>query len=139
MSYLSVEDGIKIQDENLADWKLKLNKEVYDALFKYAKKDNEKARSGFDIARGQTLTTFVQNFKFLKTWRYTNSTNTIWCSFDCGEVEAYDYTEAKKKAINKIESDLAQANFLLKSFGFTIEMNLDEIDLEDITHETKID
>lgn len=139
MNYLSIEDGIKVQDEQLADWESKLNKVVYDALFKYAKKDNDKALSGFDIVRGQNLATFVQNYRFLKTWRYTNSTETIWCNFDCGEVEAYDYVEAKKKAIAKIESDLAQANFLLKPFGHTIEMNLVEIEVWDITHETKRD
>lgn len=132
MSYLSIEEGIKIQDEHLADWELKLNKKVYDALLKYAKKDNEKAKTGFDIVRGQSLATFVQNFKFIKKWGYRNSTEVIWCSFDSGEVEAYDYVEAKKKAISKIESELAQANFLLKSFGFTIEMNLGEIEVWDI-------
>lgn len=135
MNYLSIEDGIKIQDEHLADWELKLNKEVYDELFKYAKKDNDKAFSGFDITRGQDLSSFVQNYKFLKVWRYKNSTETIWCSFDTGEVKAYTYEEAKRKALDKIKLDLAQANFLMKSFGFTIEMNLYEIEVYEVTNE----
>lgn len=73
----------------------------------------------------------------IRLWRYTNSTEIIWCSFDCGEVEAYTEEEALKKAKIRIESDLKIVNILLKNIGYTIEMNLDEIDIVDITNEFK--
>lgn len=131
----TIEEGIKMQDEHLAEWKLKLKEEVYNFLFLRAKRDNGNAKDGYDIFRGQDILNFVINYKPMKLWRYTNSTETIWCSFDTGEVEAYDYKEAKQKAIAQIEKDLKEVNELLK--GHTIEMNLYEIEVEDITHEKR--
>jgi hypothetical protein len=66
-------------------------------------------------------------------WKYNNSTNIIWTSFDCGEVEAETKEEAYQKAKKQIEYDLKKANDALAhcdiTDGFTIEMNLDKIEI----------
>lgn len=62
MAGFSVEEGIKIQADNLADWKQLLRPEVYQALEMFAKKNNKKAQFGSDITRGSALTNFVVNY-----------------------------------------------------------------------------
>ncbi len=57
---LNVEVGIKIQTEQLADLKTVLKKKVFKALVKFATKDNDKAKDGFDIVRGDDLFHFVK-------------------------------------------------------------------------------
>ena len=43
-------------------------------------------------------------------WHYSCSTDTIWTSFDCGEVEAETYDEAVKLATDLITSRLFEIN-----------------------------
>ena len=96
---MTLAEGIRVQKDHLLDWKLKLNDEVYKALEKHALSTNHKAKSGSDICRGVSLSNFVLNYKPLKLWRYTNSTNTIWCSFDCGENEELFFTSSHSVTI----------------------------------------
>lgn len=60
---LTVEGGIKIQTEQLADWKPKLLPEVYEDLVEYAVATNSEAKTGFDIRRGSDLNHFVNIWK----------------------------------------------------------------------------
>lgn len=66
-------------------------------------------------------------------WEYSNSTNTIWTSFDYGTVEADTREEALKKAKKQLEYDLKKANDALAHCDITnrfkIEMNLDQIEI----------
>ncbi len=61
---LSVEDGIKIQSEQLAGWERVLLPNVYAALEAWATEDNHHAlmKSGYDVVRGQDLDSYVQNY-----------------------------------------------------------------------------
>lgn len=67
-------------------------------------------------------------------WEYNNSTNTIWTSFDFGEVEADTKEEALQKAKDKLEYDLEKCNDALKNCditnGFKIEMDLSQIEVK---------
>lgn len=58
---LTVEEGIKIQDEHLALWKKVLTPEAFDTLCKEAKVDNICAHTGYDICRGTYLDEIVHN------------------------------------------------------------------------------
>jgi len=58
----TVEDGIEIQAEQLAGWKLILIPEVYEALEEYALRNNHKAQSGRDICRGVDLDNYIGNY-----------------------------------------------------------------------------
>jgi len=64
---------------------------------------------------------------------YTNSTNTIWTSFDCGEVEANNHHEALIKAEAELQVKLDIVNAALaanpETRGVTIEMNMDNIEV----------
>ncbi len=66
-------------------------------------------------------------------WKYNNSTNTIWTSFDFGEVEADTKEEALQKAKKQIEYDLKKANDALAhcdiTDGFEISMDLSQIEV----------
>ena len=68
----------------------------------------------------------------LKKFNYTISTNTIWTSFDYGQVEAVDYDNAKLLATEKVKKDFDLANEALKSIGFYIECDLSQIELKEI-------
>ena len=64
------------------------------------------------------------------TWEYSVSTNSIWSSFDCGEVEAENYHMAYKLALAKLEEDFSKVNEVLQSNGLgTIEFDRDGIEL----------
>lgn len=56
-------DALKVQSEQLADWKLKLNDECYNALELVALASNKDIAEPFDIKRGSALDTFVANWK----------------------------------------------------------------------------
>lgn len=56
------EAAIQIQTEQLNNWKKVLLPEVYKALVEYATQDNAKAKSGYDICRGSSLSCFVENY-----------------------------------------------------------------------------
>lgn len=67
-------------------------------------------------------------------WKYSNSTNTIWTSFDYGEVEAETYKEAYEKAVIELKYNLHKVNEVLASADvtstFTIDMNFEQIEVE---------
>jgi len=63
-------------------------------------------------------------------YEYNLSTETIWTSFDFGEVEADSYEEALEKATAEIEANLQKCNDTLKDTGFTVEMNLDQMQIK---------
>lgn len=67
-------------------------------------------------------------------WSYTLTTETIWTSFDNGEVEAPTREEAEVKAIKEIKEALDNANKAFKSWdvtdGFEINMDFTQIELE---------
>lgn len=60
----TVEDGITIQTEQLERWKAVLLPEVYTALEEYTTRDNNKAKSGYDICRGTDITTYISSYTF---------------------------------------------------------------------------
>lgn len=61
-STFSVEDGIKIQSEQLAQWKKLLQPKVYKDLEKWATEHNDKAESGNQIVRGTDMDNFIGNY-----------------------------------------------------------------------------
>ena len=69
----------------------------------------------------------------MKKYTYSCTTNTIWCSFDYGEVEANSLEEARAKALEKIKYDLQKVNDVLNSAdvtaGFKIEMDLSRLEV----------
>lgn len=69
-------------------------------------------------------------------YRYTVSTNTIWTSFDYGEVEAENIHEALEKARKQIVYDFDKANHVLASAdvtkGFKIECDLTQVEVKEI-------
>jgi len=66
-------------------------------------------------------------------WNYSNSTHTIWTSFDYGEVEADTIEEAEAKAIAKIQENIQLANEAFKQCEatehFNIDMNFKDIEI----------
>ncbi len=58
-SAFSVEDGIKVQSEQLAQWKKLLLPKVYKDLEKWATEHNDKAESGNNIIRGTDMDNFI--------------------------------------------------------------------------------
>ena len=66
MGAFTVKQGIKIQQQHLAEWKCILQPEAYDALVEYATKDNSKAVDGHGICRGTDLGTFIQGYAICK-------------------------------------------------------------------------
>ena len=58
----TVEDGIEVQNQHLSKWKTVLITEAYDALEEYAKRNNDKAKDGYDICRGVSLDGYVNNY-----------------------------------------------------------------------------
>lgn len=61
-SELSVQDGIDIQNQHLQEWKLVLLPEVYLALEEYATEKNHEVKSGYDIRRGNDLSSYIRNY-----------------------------------------------------------------------------
>jgi hypothetical protein len=70
----------------------------------------------------------------MKKYRYNISTNTIWTSFDYGEVEAENLEEAREKAIEKLKYDVKKCNDAFKycdiTQGFEIEMDYKQVEVE---------
>jgi hypothetical protein len=66
-------------------------------------------------------------------WDYKLTTNTIWTSFDFGQVEANTHEEAEKKALKKLKYDLSKANDALAhcdiTDGFTIDMDFSQLEV----------
>jgi hypothetical protein len=67
----------------------------------------------------------------LETYEYRLSTNTIWLSFDYGEVQAKNQTQATHLALEKLKADLQKANDLFMTNeatqGFEICMDFSDL------------
>jgi hypothetical protein len=57
----TIEQGLQVQREHLNEWKQVLKEEVYNELVKWATETNGEAKTGYDIRRGSSLSTWVQN------------------------------------------------------------------------------
>ncbi len=72
----------------------------------------------------------------MKKYKYTISTNTIWTSFDYGEVEAEDYADARKKAITELSYNFQKANDAFKfcdnTKDFALEFDPTQVEIEEI-------
>lgn len=72
----------------------------------------------------------------IKKWSYSVSTDTLWTSFDYGEVEATSYEEALEKAKAKLTYDFKKVNEILGScdptMGFNINFNDRQIQIEEV-------
>jgi hypothetical protein len=68
---LSVEKGIKIQNEHLARWKTVLSEKVYNELVEWATSTNGEAMDGMDIRRGDDLINWVEDHSYILT-RFRN-------------------------------------------------------------------
>lgn len=67
-------------------------------------------------------------------WDYSLSTNTIWTSFDYGQVEADTYEQACELALKKLKYDVEKANTVFKhcdiTDGFSIEMDYEQLEVK---------
>lgn len=59
----TIEQGLQVQREHLNEWKQVLKEEVYNELETYCLNTNIEARTGSDIVRGSSLSTWVENYK----------------------------------------------------------------------------
>jgi hypothetical protein len=90
MRTLTLKEGLDIQAKDLARWKTKLTAEVYEDLERYANTDKENWSDGFDVKRGNTLSTFIANwnpFNFgtaLREWgmNFGDECNGLLFNFD---------------------------------------------------------
>lgn len=65
-------------------------------------------------------------------WNYSLTTNTIWLSFDYGQVIANSIDEAREKAIKQLRYDLDKANHVLASVDVTLSFKI-EVDFTQLT------
>lgn len=68
----------------------------------------------------------------MKKYKYSCTTNTIWTSFDYGEVEANSLEEARVLATIELKQNLVRVNALLASTSFNIEMDLTQLEIEQL-------
>jgi hypothetical protein len=72
----------------------------------------------------------------LKAYRYSCTSNSIWASFDGGEVFAIDYHEAKAKANAELKEAFEKVNLALahcdNTLGFTVEFDGENTVVEEI-------
>lgn len=72
----------------------------------------------------------------MKKWGYSLSTNTIWTSFDYGEVKAETAEEARQLAEAELKAKLGRINNVLlnnpETTNEVIEMNFDDIEIKGI-------
>jgi len=59
---LTVKEGIQIQRSQLDEWKRKLKSKVYSDLYNFATENNYKAKTGYDIIRGDDLTYYIKSY-----------------------------------------------------------------------------
>jgi len=67
-------------------------------------------------------------------WNYSLTTNTIWLSFDYGQVIANSIDEARVKATIQLKSDLCKANEVLEPLGFRIEVDFTQLTVEPLEY-----
>jgi hypothetical protein len=82
----------------------------------------------------QKPNTVKLKLKIMKKYTYNNSTNTIWTSFDFGDVEADNLEQAREKAIEKLQYDTRKCNDALNhcdnTQGFFVEMDYSQVEVE---------
>lgn len=59
----TMESALKIQGEQLAEWKTRLNRECYASLSKFLVLSNGVASTPFEIPRGTDITDFLSSWK----------------------------------------------------------------------------
>lgn len=71
-----------------------------------------------------------------KKWDYSVSTNTLWASFDYGQVKAKNYAKALEKAKKKLNNDFDKVNDVLTSAdvtkGFSVGFDESQIVLTEV-------
>ena len=72
----------------------------------------------------------------LKAYRYSCTSNSIWASFDAGEVMAEDYFDAKAKANAELKEAFEKVNLALahcnNTLGFTVDFDGSNTVVEEI-------
>jgi len=69
----------------------------------------------------------------MKKYSYSASSNTIWASFDYGEVEAENEHEALKIATEEIYTELKNINKVLSVIKQSVDINFDNIEINEIS------
>jgi hypothetical protein len=94
-------------------------------------KDDELVINKFIVAKEDWDIIEVEPVK--KIWNYSLTTNTIWLSFDHGQVEATSYHEAVRLAIEKLKYDLDKINVALKNCdttrNFSVYLNFSQLEV----------
>jgi hypothetical protein len=57
----SVAAGISLQQQQLSQWASVLTADAFHKLYQLVTKDNDKAKSGYDVVRGQSIDTILHN------------------------------------------------------------------------------
>ncbi len=70
-----------------------------------------------------------------KLWNYSVSTNTVWTSFDYGQVEADTWEEAFKLAEKELKLQFDIANEALESVGLSIDFDASQIEIDEVIGE----
>lgn len=64
LSPFTVEAGLKMQREHLAEWEQRLSAKCWNALVAEVRiQNNRKLETGFDVFRGQDITSFVASWR----------------------------------------------------------------------------
>lgn len=94
-------------------------------------KDDELVINKFIVAKEDWDIIEVEPVKRL--WNYSLTTNTIWLSFDHGQVEATSYDEAVRLATEKLKYDLDKTNVALESCdttrNFSVDMDFSQLEV----------
>ena len=122
---LSIEEGIKIQTEQLERWGLVLHEQVHKDLVQWATSRNNDVTDGFGICRGDDLTIFIKNYKpkvktntkkivTIEVTRYYSKTNTVEIEVDNDLVfdDLVNYLSADEELDNRFEIALAEAQLV---------------------------
>jgi hypothetical protein len=65
----------------------------------------------------------------MKTYNYSLTTNTIWTSFDFGQVQANNAEEARILAEKEIKQKLDEANKELSKLNISISMDFTQLEI----------
>jgi hypothetical protein len=57
----SVGTGISFQQQQLSQWASVLTAEAFHKLYQLVTKDNDKAKSGYDVVRGDSISMILHN------------------------------------------------------------------------------
>jgi len=71
----TVQDGIALQNADLATWKTVLIDDVYQRLVKYVTRNNHEAETGFNVCRGSDIDFIVSliasnDSRITEVWDY---------------------------------------------------------------------